>query len=100
MNIYKGIEQDFSDMQNYGYKYAGIIKHYVNPSVRYENDRYYIRIGYSFSEGKMYVYRYEKKDNKLWDYTKLCTNILSEKGSYKAQFERVRTQLFKFLSEQ
>lgn len=91
-SIYRKLRRDFSLLKEYGYKYSGKFRHYVQPSIEFKRKNSNIQIGFNYESNRIYLYIYKPK----------CIDILEneigfEKLSYKEQLEKSLTILKDYL---
>lgn len=97
-SIYKQIVRDFAFLHDYGYDYSQDIRHYVVPSVLFENFDKSIRIGFNYETDKMLVMWYRRRGS-LFGYTADLSEPFAWQGkNYKAQVEDAKHLVERFLS--
>lgn len=98
MNVYKKIENDFSFLTLYGYKFESIFRHYTYPSVLFKNDKKSIRIGLDNEERKMHIFYYKNPDSS--QNIDLLEHVDFEFDGYEKQVEKAKEVLLNFLNIQ
>lgn len=99
-SIYKKLVDDFTFLNIYGYFCTGIQKHYVMPSVIFQNEQIEIQIGYAFDETRFFINimdttieRYYVYDN----HSHLLNDVVLIGDSYDRQLNQVREILRHYL---
>lgn len=94
-SIYKKISCDFNYLDKYGYTFSYDVKHYVVPSVVFENVTSAIRIGFNYESDRIYIQWFPLKESLHGK--QLLDNIDFPSNSYKEQVKIATAFLKNFL---
>ncbi len=99
-SIYKTIVDDFSFLKDYGFSYSHDLKHYVVPSVFFENGESGIEIGFNYEEHKMLIQWFPTQSTFSGYGTLLSESVAWQGKSYKDQVDSAKQFVKDFLDKE
>ena len=97
-SVYKKLIEDFDFLRDYGFVFAGELKHYESPSVRFVNQgKIRIQIGFHYREHRFYINIYRNPND--WHPLELLESIELKGERYKDQVADVKNFLKEYLEK-